>query len=60
LAIARVYLAAHDKEMIERTWSVVIAESLRRAKAKSRPRYERAMRDRAFDLNCSRSRSAIM
>jgi hypothetical protein len=36
--------------MIERTWAEVMTEIVERAKAKSRARYERAMRDRAFDL----------
>jgi hypothetical protein len=50
LALARTYLSAHDERMIERTWTEVMAEIVERAKTKSRVRYERAMRDRAFDL----------
>jgi integrase len=50
LALARTYLSAHDQRMIERTWADVIVEIVSRAKPKSRARYERAMRDQAFDL----------
>lgn len=50
LALARTYLSAHDQRMIERTWSEVMAETISRTTPKSRPRYERAMKDQAFDL----------
>lgn len=36
--------------MIERTWSEVMAKIISGTTNKSRPRYERAMRDEAFDL----------
>ena len=50
LALARTYLSAHDQRMIERTWSEVMAEIVSRTTPKSRPRYERAMKDQALDL----------
>lgn len=50
LALARAYLGAHDQRMVERTWSDVMAEIARRAKPKTQARYERAVRERAFDL----------
>lgn len=50
LALARTYLSAHDTRMIERTWTDVMSEIVERAKSRSRPRYDRAMRDQAFDL----------
>ena len=50
LALARTYLSAHDQRMIVRTWTEVMNEIVERSKNKSRARYERAMRDRAFDL----------
>ncbi len=49
LALARTYLSAHDQRMIERAWSGVMVEMVSRSKPKSRPRYERAMRDAALD-----------
>lgn len=54
LALARTYLSAHDERMIERIWADVMNEIVARTKAKSRARYERAMRDAAFDLIRSR------
>ena len=57
LALARTYLSAHDQTMIERSWSVVMTEIISRTTKKSRPRYERAMKDHAF--NSIRDRKLI-
>ena len=49
LALARAYLSAHDQRMVERTWHDVMSEILARTKPKSKERYERAVREGAFD-----------
>src|SRR5262245_51004055 len=49
LALARAYLSAHDQRMIERTCSEVMTEIVVRSKPKSKERYERAVREGAFD-----------
>ena len=49
LALARAYLSAHDQRVIERTWADVMNEFVRRAKPKTQARYERAVREAAFD-----------
>ena len=50
LALARTYLSAHDQRMVERSRAEVMVEIIQRAKPNSRSRYERAMRDKAFEL----------
>ena len=49
LALARAYLGAHDQRMVERTWRGVMTEMVARAKPKSQARYDRAVREAAFD-----------
>jgi len=49
LALARAYLGAHDQRMVERTWRDVMTEILARTKPKSKERYDRAVREAAFD-----------
>jgi hypothetical protein len=50
LAMARVYLTAHDPALAKRVWADVMAEFSLRGKESSRTRYERAFRHAAFNL----------
>lgn len=49
LALARTYLSAHDTGMVDRTWTQVMTEITQHGRASTRARYERAIRDKAFD-----------
>src|SRR2546422_3836195 len=50
LQLARTYLMATDPEVAKRTWQVVMDELVRGKAGEAYTRYERAMRDKAFDL----------
>lgn len=50
LAIAKVYLAACDPKLLERTWAMVMEEFCNRGKESTRKRQRRAVENRAFDL----------
>jgi integrase len=48
LAIGKAYLAAHDPQLVERTWSVVMEEFKKRGKEHTHQRRERAMQSKPF------------
>src|SRR5262249_52091479 len=50
LEIARAYLAATDEELVTRTWEDAMAEIVESKHGATRERWERAVKDRAFDL----------
>jgi integrase len=50
LQIARAYLAASDPEIVKRTWQTAMNEIVRTKRDATRIRWERAIKDRAFDL----------
>jgi integrase len=47
--LGRVYMSACDPEAIKRTWSAAMEEFRTHGRASTQERYERAMRDPAFD-----------
>src|SRR6266849_5621008 len=49
LQIARAYLAASDPHIATRDWEFVMEETAILKKGPTRERWERAMRDKAFD-----------
>jgi hypothetical protein len=49
LQIARAYLAAGEPAIATRTWQVVMNELVKSKQGNTRARYERAMKDKAFD-----------
>ena len=50
LQIARTYLAASDPEIVKRTWQTAMNEIVRTKRDATRIRWERAIKDHAFDL----------
>jgi|GEM_PF-556526 len=50
LQIARTYLAASDPEIVKRTWQTAMNEIVRTKRDATRVRWERAIKDHAFDL----------
>jgi integrase len=50
LRIAQAYLAGADPHMTKRTWAELMAEYARTKSEKNRLRYERAIKEKAFDL----------
>jgi integrase len=49
LQIARAYLTASDPQIAKRTWQLVMDETAKLKQGPTRERWERAMKDRAFD-----------
>jgi hypothetical protein len=50
LQIARTYLAASDPEIVKRTWQTAMNEIVQTKREATRIRWERAVKDKAFDL----------
>jgi len=50
LQIARTYMAASDPEVAKRTWQAPMDEMTRTKTGSTHSRYERAMKDKAFDV----------
>lgn len=50
LAIGKAYLAAHEPQMVRRTWQVVMEEFVSRGLPTTRERKQRGMRSRPFRL----------
>jgi hypothetical protein len=50
LQIARAYLAASDPQIVKRTWQTAMNEIVLTKRDNTRIRWERAIKDHAFDL----------
>lgn len=50
LSLARAYLAGHDPAMMSRTWTTVMEQTSHHGRPATQERYQRAGRDKAFDL----------
>src|SRR5438552_9974900 len=52
LQMARTYLAATDADVAKRTWRVALEELTKCKKGATRERWERVLKDQAFNLIC--------